>query len=52
MNAAGCSPYFFEGQPTTATSLTPGIVPMKSSTSLGEMFSPPRMMRSFSRPVM
>ena len=43
-NAAGCSPYFLDGQPTTATSLTPGIVPMKSSTSFGEMFSPPRMM--------
>ena len=35
MKAAGCSPYFFEAQPTTATSFTPGIVPRKSSTSLG-----------------
>ena len=31
---------------------TPGIVPRKSSTSFGELFSPPRIMRSFSRPVM
>ena len=52
MNAAGCSPYFFDGQPTTATSLTPGMVPRKSSTSFGEMFSPPRIMRSLRRPVM
>ena len=35
----------------TATSATAGCVTSRSSTSLAEMFSPPRMMMSLSRSV-
>ena len=45
------SPDRGSGRPITAASATCGLVNSRSSTSLAEMFSPLRMMTSFSRPV-
>ena len=52
MTAQACSPSRASGAATTATSATPGRLCRACSTSAAEMFSPPRMMTSFSRSVM
>ena len=50
--AAGTSPRCSCGTPTTAQSSTGSNVFTTSSISAGAMFCPPRMISSFSRPVM
>lgn len=52
MTAQISSPKRSSGTPITATSMTPGCAARASSISLGDMFSPPLMMRSFLRSVM
>ena len=49
--AATTSPYFSSGAPKETASATAGCDSKAPSTSIGEIFSPPRLMSSFRRPV-
>jgi hypothetical protein len=49
--AATTSPYFSSGAPKETASATAGCDSSAPSTSIGEIFSPPRLMSSFSLPV-
>ncbi len=52
MKATTTSPETWSGAPTTATSPMLGYLARALSTSTALMFSPPRMMMSFVRPIM
>ena len=49
--AATTSPYFSSGAPNDTASATAGCESSAPSTSIGEIFSPPRLMSSLSLPV-